>query len=434
MAEMEISRRRGGEARDKHQLQICAPPSPRVNGSLTKQIYFLAQKLEGKGTTMAIANKAGPYDLDISRDMQIAKEKFGVGLTKQVGDFLALRSSGAGLNFEEYIYFRLFNQDRKDFAQYMGDHRARAAFFIANKLSCWDDAEDKLLFHDRIVAADLPTPQIFAAAHESREINGIEALRTIDDVRDFLQTCEFPIFGKPIIASHGDGSIGVIDRDGDTLIMDDGRKVPINEVADDIAPFLADAGFLFQACLAPHGLISTITEGRIATMRVMVWLGPDGPDFRDAVLRLPAGVNRVDNFRRKGNLISKVDLESGVLGPAHRGVGVHTEILNAHPDTGEAIKDIKLPDFAEAKFMVSRAAPLFPDLHIQSWDVAFTDRGPLLLEVNPGGNFNIIQLANGRGAYDPEFREFLEYCLSENTEAQSNAKALKEAKKLLNLG
>jgi len=382
---------------------------------------------------MALVQKAAPYDLDLARDMAVAQKKYGAGFGKQIADFLALRVSGAGLSFDEYIYFGLYGRDRKDYPAYIGNHRARAAFFIANKISSWNEAEDKISFHAHVAGAALPTPRLLAIAHETREAAGVQTLRNIDDVEAFLSACAIPVFGKPVIASHGDGAVNIAGRDGDRVIMDDGSTAPIAEVASDIEPFVSGKGFLFQDVLTPHTDISEMTGGRLATVRLMVWLGPDGADVRHAVLRLPAGENRVDNFRRAGNLIAPVDLATGALGAAHRGVGVNTETVETHPDTGALITGVCLPDFAEAKALVQKAAPLYRELRIQSWDVALTDQGPSLLEVNPGGNFNIIQLASGRGAFDQDFRKFLEYCVEANPSARENAKAFKEATKLLKL-
>ncbi|HEX4174147.1 MAG TPA: hypothetical protein VHY82_16915, partial [Acetobacteraceae bacterium] len=42
-----------------------------------------------------------------------------------------------------------------------------------------------------------------------------------------------------------------------------------------------------------------------------------------------------------------------------------------------------------------------------SWDIALTDRGPVLLEVNWGGDLNLAQLAYGRGVLDSEFAAHL---------------------------
>ena len=382
---------------------------------------------------MALAKTAAPYDVDLARDMKLAQEKHGAGFGKQIADFLALRSAGTGLSFDEYHYYALFGRDRKDYSAYIGDHRSRAAFYIANKIASWDEAEDKVLFHGHVAGADLPTPELFAIAHEDRTAEGAQSLRTDEDIKSFLMSCPLPVFGKPIHASHGDGAINVVDRSDDQLTLDDGTIVSIDDVVDAVEPYISGKGFLFQEVLTPHTLISSMTGERLSTIRLMVWLGPDGAQVKTGVVRLPAGENRVDNFRRAGNLVAPVDLATGMLGKAFRGVGVNTQQFNAHPDTSAQVEGVILPDFPAALTLVEKAAGLYPDLRIQSWDVAFTDRGAMLLEVNPGGNFNIIQLANERGAFDPDFRKFLEYCVSANPSAKENPKAFKEARKLLKL-
>jgi len=382
---------------------------------------------------MALAKKAAPYDLDVARDMQCAQEEFGAGIGKQIGDFLALRLAGASISFEEYLYFGLYARPRAEQASYMGDHRARAAFYLANDLSDWYSAEDKLSFHEYVVGAGLPTPRLAAVAHEERAADRAAHLKSADDVREFLGACALPIFGKPARASHGDGAVQFVRREGGALVTDAGKRCAVEEAASEIDAFAQEDGYLFQEALKPHPVISTMTKGRVATLRLLVWLDDDGPSVREAVLRLPAGDNKVDNFRREGNLVAYVDQETGALGAARRGVGVRMETFRAHPDTGAAIEGATVPDFTQAKSVVEKAAALFPSLRLQSWDAALTDAGTKLLEVNPGGNFNIIQLARGRGAFDPEFRAFLARCLARNPSGRGNAKALKEAKKLLKL-
>lgn len=381
---------------------------------------------------MALAKQAAPYDLDLARDMQTVAKNHGAPLGKQVGDFLALRLSGAGLSFQEYIYYGLYSHPHTDYAAYMGNDRARAAFYVANDLSKWDDAEDKIAFYESMAREGLKTPRILALAHASRSAHGAQALRSAEAVKAWLEDCPFPVFGKPAVASHGDGAVKLLSRDGEKLRHADG-VCGADEILADIEPYMAKQGYLFQQMLTPHPQIAAVTGDRIATLRLLVWLGREGPSVREAVLRIPAGAHFVDNFRRAGNLICYVDRDSGRLGPARRGVGVNLEILDAHPDSGAAIAGAVAPDFEAAKALAVRAASVFPSLHIQSWDVALTDDGPSLLEVNPGGNLNVIQLASGRGAFDPEFRDFLQWCVSENAGAKTNAKALKEARKLLKL-
>ena len=373
---------------------------------------------------MALTKHADPYDQDLMRDMKLAQERDGVSLTKQVFDFLAVRSSGAGLTFEEYLYFGLHKQARKDYSAYMGNNRARAAFYLANDLKNWNAAEDKLNFHEIVSAAGLPTPKIIAAAHADREMGDVAALRSSEDIRDFLRSCETPIFGKPAVASHGDGAVMIIGREGDQLKTVDGALSDVDVIVDGMQPYMEGEGYLFQEVLQPNETIAEMTGDRLATVRLLALANEESVSIRHAVLRMPAGENRVDNFRRAGNLVAPVDVETGVLGAAVRGIGVAAVQHEQHPDTEAKISGVALPDFIAAKAIVAQAAKLFPTQHIQSWDVALTDQGPSLLEVNPGGNFNVLQLASGRGVFDAEFRDFLKQCVAGNAGGKIKSKGV----------
>ena len=60
--------------------------------------------------------------------------------------------------------------------------------------------------------------------------------------------------------------------------------------------------------------------------------------------------------------------------------------------------------------LVRCAAPLLPGLCIQPRDVALSDAGPVLLEVNWGGDLNLAQLATGDGVLDQVHAAHLRRC------------------------
>jgi glutathione synthase/RimK-type ligase-like ATP-grasp enzyme len=61
------------------------------------------------------------------------------------------------------------------------------------------------------------------------------------------------------------------------------------------------------------------------------------------------------------------------------------------------------------------AARALPGLRVQAWDIALTDRGPVLVEVNIGGDFNLPQLAHATGLMDERFRAFVDRCANAAT-------------------
>mgnify|MGYP000913223704 CR=1 FL=1 len=65
-----------------------------------------------------------------------------------------------------------------------------------------------------------------------------------------------------------------------------------------------------------------------------------------------------------------------------------------------------MPDWPQALAACLDAATVFPLMRIQHWDIAFTDRGPKLLELNDVGNVGFIQTF-GRGMLTPRLRKIL---------------------------
>ena len=93
-----------------------------------------------------------------------------------------------------------------------------------------------------------------------------------------------------------------------------------------------------------------------------------------------------------------------------KGTGVETVIDGVHPDTGRPITGTAIPDWEALSTLVELAARLFPGIRTQSWDIALTDKGPIPLEVNFGGDLNLTQLASGKGVLDDTYREHLRSC------------------------
>jgi hypothetical protein len=53
---------------------------------------------------------------------------------------------------------------------------------------------------------------------------------------------------------------------------------------------------------------------------------------------------------------------------------------------------------------------VFAGIRTQSWDVAQTDRCPIFLEVNFGGDVNLHHLAHGAGVLDSTYEAHLRRC------------------------
>jgi hypothetical protein len=91
-----------------------------------------------------------------------------------------------------------------------------------------------------------------------------------------------------------------------------------------------------------------------------------------------------------------------------RGTGLVMEVNPNHPKTGLLIHGTEIPDWSVVLDLARVASGFFPAVKTQSWDIALTADGPVLLEMNWGGDLNLTQLAHGRGVLDGAYASHLE--------------------------
>ncbi len=110
--------------------------------------------------------------------------------------------------------------------------------------------------------------------------------------------------------------------------------------------------------------------------------------------RVPTGDNVTDNFSVgfAGNLVGRIDLDSGEVDNVVQGVGWRNRSTDCHPDTGGRLRGFRLPDWQATRKLCLACADHFPDLRLQHWDVALTDRGPVILELNVAGGLRTPQI------------------------------------------
>lgn len=87
----------------------------------------------------------------------------------------------------------------------------------------------------------------------------------------------------------------------------------------------------------------------------------------------------VDNGGR-GGIIIGVDINTGEMNTD--GVNEQGEIFETHPDSGVKFKGFKLPLWKESCEMAIEMMSAMPNMKIIGWDIALTDKGPVVIEAN----------------------------------------------------
>ncbi|MCL4743912.1 MAG: hypothetical protein KJZ83_00705 [Burkholderiaceae bacterium] len=343
-----------------------------------------------------------------------AREASGKPMLRQLAEIVALRRGRGALGIGEYFEFQLFDDERytseqkREFAGW----RTKYPLHDALDLPAWKAFSiEKSTFDTFARGAGLPTPKLHAVYSERpRLVRHGRWIRSTGELESFLRRdLQYPAFAKPAVSQWGQGAhvLHRVDTLRDTLTID---RQSTREVADFAREIASKAGgYLFQELLRPEPAIAELTGGGLCTLRIVVLNGgAGGPRMHRALWKLSAKGNVQDNFHHgeSGNLLAKVDLASGRVIHLIQGGWPWPQQTDRHPDTGRVMIGFEIPHWRDAVALTLEAATAFPGARLQGWDVALTDRGPVLLEINTPMDADLVQLASGQGLWDADFDAF----------------------------
>ncbi|MCC7428987.1 MAG: hypothetical protein IT557_19005 [Alphaproteobacteria bacterium] len=342
----------------------------------------------------------------------------GKGGMKIVREILSAARAPGKLMMTAYFYYRLWDDkiapgDAR--RSYIGRALEPAIHNITSDPIWWGVFHDKLVTYSLLERAGFPVPETIALYRRGAALRVPRSLPDEAALIDFLrEPGSAPFFAKPVTGIRSAGAVRVDGRDAATgeLLLSGGRRATPEALSAAVARY-AEEGYLFQRIVAPHPEIARLTGGRLAGARLVLLLEKGVPRLYRALLKIPVGGNVADNFWRSGNLVGAIEAETGRITRVVAGVGADLRLVESHPDSGETLPGAQVPDWEQAVATCLAAATLVPQIRMQAWDVILSDRGPLLMEANVGGDFNLPQLAHGHGMLTGEFRAFLKLCAEE---------------------
>lgn len=151
---------------------------------------------------------------------------------------------------------------------------------------------------------------------------------------------------------------------------------------------------LFSGCVNTVRMVTITKNGKVNVVFCSVRIG--------------AGDTIVDNLN-SGGMAALVDDESGII--TTHAADKNGVVYEKHPDTNTTIKGFKIPDFIQGREMVKKAALMVKEIGYVGWDIAFSDKGALLIEGNHFPGHDIYQMPalteNGMGVL-PRFKKAMQ--------------------------
>ncbi len=353
-------------------------------------------------------DSVSPSILDYLRHAHVKSGRRPLDLVR---DFIRLHRGRGRLSWPEYVQFGLYDRTRYD--------RAEQERFLGTVLhwpithACCDmtwqaTTEDKWLCGHILATSDIEVPQTLAVIDRSERLYpATHKISTARQLRDFLASPDhLPLFGKENRGICSFGAFLVVDADRKGLRLKGRGWLDYDRFLD---RFVSGTPYLLQRLVRNHDFFDRYTDN-LATVRICLLMTEAGPKIPFAILKIPSRENVADSFWRLGNLACDLDLRSGEILTARSRDPFGTTDHMSHPETGAPMIGRRVPMWDRVLDLACRCAPIFCPVRYQSMDIAIGRDGPVLVEVNTGGGFDLPQLASGKGFLTDEVREFFLSC------------------------
>lgn len=354
---------------------------------------------------------------------RLVQQQTGKSYLTQLREIRALKSMGGQCGVSDYYWYKMYDesyQKGRGAPDYLGWCLQEKFSTALNPRYAVLPAWDKLVFTQLAAASGLPVAPIRACFHRAGRISaalGIH-LKTKEAVGAFLRDPSiYPLFGKPAFSQQGYGTAYLVSYDPatDSLQQLNGGAIAVADFLKrmdqtvDYRYHKPECGFLFQDTfkLAPE--ISGLTNwSALCGVRMMCLNGPEGVTPLRTFWKIAVPPNQVDNFSmgKYGNLLADVEPLTGEVSNMLGGFWPKAGILDKLPLSGKSIAGFRLPHWNRVLEACQFGGAVFPLMKIQHWDFVFTDKGPVILELNDIASTQAAQI-HGHGLLTEVTRAFL---------------------------
>ena len=314
--------------------------------------------------------------------IQLARKYPASQRLKVMRDYISLYRA-KGLTPEEYYEFEFEKQSEEFRRDFLGLNEQRYYLDLLNPLKYFSLARNKYMAHKMLENTGVRTSELYCYYQpEATYAENTECAGDIDGVLRILKTkgvqsCVI----KTTESSHGDNVLVIqnIDyQDGNAILTRfDGQQLLLSSV-------LSNDPLIFESLVRQTEQFAAFNASSVNTVRFMTALYPDGSAKVIATfIKIGRAGRCVDNAGGGGNVDVCVDVATGKICHAIRFDGWHlVQEIDSHPDSGNPLNGVVIENWDSIKAEVICFQQAFPYCKVAGWDIAITDEGPVVIEVN----------------------------------------------------
>lgn len=261
--------------------------------------------------------------------------------------FCGLKYGAGYYDYQEFEFYLLNKQERKT---YLTRTKNNSIINQYNDKKYFDLLDDKIKFNEKF----------------SKYIN--REYMVLND-NNFKEFNNFFNKHKNIIAKivDGEGGHGI---EKFTYTNENDAKTIYKELLD-------KKEILIEECITQHKDVSKLYPKSVNTLRLFTFYDGKNSVVLNHVFKFGNG-GITDNFS-SGGMYTFTDDNGTIIVPA---IDREDKIFEIHPETKEKIIGYQVPFFKEACELVCQAAKEIEEIKYIGWDVAISEKGPVIIEGN----------------------------------------------------
>ena len=288
-----------------------------------------------------------------------------------------------GLTTDEYRDFRFDKQSETFRQSFLGLNEQRFYLDYLNPIKYFSIARNKYMAHKMLENTGVKKSELYCYYQpEGKVIASDEIANNIQDVCRILKGKN--VSGcviKTTESSHGDNVYvvnNIIFKENDcTMTLFNNIKLELSEI-------LKDYPLIFEGIVNQTSQMASFNSSSVNTVRFMTALYPDGKARLVGIwFKIGRKGKCVDNAGSGGNVDGAVNPQNGELINVSQFDGWDKiKQIEKHPDSGVQISGVKINNWERIVEEVLHYQECFPYIKAAGWDIAITDDGPVVIEVN----------------------------------------------------
>lgn len=162
-------------------------------------------------------------------------------------------------------------------------------------------------------------------------------------------------------------------------------------------------GYILEEKIVQREEMAKLNPSSVNTIRIPTCITENGVEIFHPVVRMGRAGSFVDNGSQ-GGIFAAIDIKTGIVSSSGKDKGCFK--YTVHPDSGVQIVGFQIPMWKELVEVVKKAARIVPSTKYVGWDMAFTDRGWVVVEGNNYGQFFLLQMPAEQG-FRYEFEDLM---------------------------